>query len=576
MFNRYFQQELGYLKDLAAEFSKAHPAVAPMLSGQSTDPDAERLLEGVAFLTGLLKQKLDDEFPEIIHELIRLVFPHYLRPIPSATIMAFKPKPALKQGMTIPAGSQVASIPVEGTTCYFKTCFEVEVHPLELTDAKLVEAPGKSPVINIGFELQGQSLTEWEPGSLRLYLAGDYTTATDTYLLLHHYLDRIVVKPNDGGSPFYLSSENLKSVGFSSDEGLIPYPSHSFPAYRFLQEYFILPEKFLFLDITGWDKWEERGDGTKFEVSFELKELPVQPRIKRDNFVLFASPAINVFEHDADPIRIDHKKTLYHVRPSSSNPSHFQIYAIENVAGFIQGTAAKRDYVPFDCFSASSQSEAVYHETIKQSVIHGGADIFISLAYPSHVEPAASETLTIELECTNGLLPEAIRLGDISQPTSSSPEFVDFTNVRPPTVFIPPPISSNLLWRFLSHLSVNYASLADAENLRAIFNLYISEQSKDRTAVLANQKRVAGIETVTTSTTDRLVKGVMMRGRTITVNARQDHFAGSGDLYLFGCIMDNFLGAYASINTFTNLVVKEVLKGDSYKWPARIGDQPLI
>ncbi len=56
MFNRYYQQELSYLKELAVEFSKAHPALAPMLSGQSQDPDVERLLEGVAFSAGLLRQ----------------------------------------------------------------------------------------------------------------------------------------------------------------------------------------------------------------------------------------------------------------------------------------------------------------------------------------------------------------------------------------------------------------------------------------------------------------------------------------------------------------------------------------
>ena len=110
MFNRYYQQELDNLKDLGAEFSRAHPALAPMLSGRSSDPDVDRLLEGVAFLTALLKQKLDDEFPEVVHELIRLMWPHYLRPMPSSSIVAFKPKPMLKQSVTIPAGTQVASI----------------------------------------------------------------------------------------------------------------------------------------------------------------------------------------------------------------------------------------------------------------------------------------------------------------------------------------------------------------------------------------------------------------------------------------------------------------------------------
>ena len=46
MFNKYYQNELHKLRELAKEFSLAHPAAAPMLSSESVDPDVERLLEG--------------------------------------------------------------------------------------------------------------------------------------------------------------------------------------------------------------------------------------------------------------------------------------------------------------------------------------------------------------------------------------------------------------------------------------------------------------------------------------------------------------------------------------------------
>ena len=86
-FEKYFQNELSNVRTLAKEFSTEHPAVAPLLSANSSDPDAQRLLEGVAFLTGLLNKKLDDEFPEVIHGLMNILFPHYLRPIPALSIL---------------------------------------------------------------------------------------------------------------------------------------------------------------------------------------------------------------------------------------------------------------------------------------------------------------------------------------------------------------------------------------------------------------------------------------------------------------------------------------------------------
>jgi len=105
MFNRYFQQELSSLRELAVEFSKAHPALAPMLEGPTTDPDVERLLEGVAFLTGLVREKIDDEFPEVIQGLMQMAFPHYLKPVPATTIIAFTPKPMRLIYLRLPLSS---------------------------------------------------------------------------------------------------------------------------------------------------------------------------------------------------------------------------------------------------------------------------------------------------------------------------------------------------------------------------------------------------------------------------------------------------------------------------------------
>ena len=576
MFNRYFQQELAYLKDLGEAFSKAHPAVAPMLSGPSSDPDAERLLEGVAFLTALLRQKLDDEFPEIIHELVQLIWPHYLRPIPSTSIVVFTPKPTLKESMTIPAGIHIASVPIEGTSCLFRTCYDVDVHPLSLLEASFVEPPGRPSVIKLLLELRGLKLSDWQPEVLRLFLAGGHSAAADLYFLLRHHLKQIVISSPDTGSSLLLGPEFLRPVGFSQEEGLIPYPSNSFPGYRVLQEYFILPEKFLFLDLVGWERWQERGDGTRFEITFELDDLPFPaPQVKTENFVLSATPVINIFPHDSDPIRLDHRKTDYLVRPTGGNPSHYQVYALEKVVGFVQGTAQERVYMPFEVFTPEPEANPVYHVDLKRSPVRSGFDVYLSAAYPKGTGPPVSETLSIQLLCTNGSLPERIRLGDISSPTSSSPEFVEFTNIRPPTANVLPPLGTNLLWRLLSHLSLNYASLTNAKDLQTLLELYVFEETRDRTAILANKKRIAGIKQIETSASDRLMSGVMTRGREIRMEVSQDHFSGLGDLFLFGCILDHFLASYASIHSFTRFSVKEVLKGELYQWPVRIGDQPL-
>jgi type VI secretion system protein ImpG len=524
-----------------------------------------------------LRQKLDDEFPEIIHELVQLIWPHYLRPLPSASIVAFTPKPILKQPMAIPPGTQVASAPVEGTSCLFQTCYPVEVHPLHLLEASFVETAGQPPAIRLLLELKGANLVDWQPQALRLYLAGDFPAAADLYFLLRHHLTRILISAAGSKSVLTLRPESLKPVGFGLGEGVIPYPTNSFPGYRTIQEYFILPEKFLFLDLVGWDQWEDRGKGGRFEVRFELDQIPfASPRIKTGDFALFATPVINIFPYDADPIRLDHRRTEYRVRPSGQKDAHYQVYSVENVVGFVQGTVEERVYMPFELFRSESEGAPVYHVKIRNSPARAGFDAYLSVAYPPESVPPVSETLSIQLLCTNGLLPEEIRTGDISLPTSSTPEQVTLKNLRPPTSNLLPPLGTNLLWRLISHLSLNYASLSNTENLQALLSLYLFKDPRKPEAFLANQKRVVGIQTIKSEGANRLVSGVMMRGRAIELEARHDHFASQGDLFLLGCILDHFLGSYASINTFTRLTLREVITGETYQWPARLGDHPLI
>jgi type VI secretion system protein ImpG len=577
MFNRYFKEELSNLKDLGGAFSEAHPAIAPLLRETSADPDVERLLEGVAFLTAMLRQKLDDEFPEIVHELMGLIWPHYLRPLPAATIVAFAPKPTIKQSMTIPAGIQLASVPVEGTSCLFRTCFPIEVHPLKILGCAYQEPSGQARLIRITLELTGLKLSDWQPQSLRFFLRGEYTAAADLYRILRQHLQQIVLQGVGSGRACSLPPEHLKPAGFEPEDSLIPFPQRSFRGFRLLQEYFMLPEKFLFLDLHGWEHWQERGEGTRFEIVLELDARPFNPpKVKRDSFALYATPVVNIFPHEADPVRLDQRRTEYRISPSATNPSHYQVYAVEKVTGYIQGSAEQRPYVSFEVFDPEAGQNPVYHIRRRRSAVRSGLDVFLSVAYPAGLTPPVVETLSISLLCTNGFLPDAIQVGDICQATSTSPEFLEFSNIRPLTANTLPPLGTGLLWRLLSHLFLNYTSIASPESLRALLGLYIFEQGRDQTRVRANQKRVSGIKTVVAGGTDRLVSGVMMRGQALRIGLDPDHFAGPGDLYLFGCVLDFFFGLYASLNTYTSLTVEDVQTGELHQWAARIGDHPLI
>ena len=67
-FEKYFRDELDYLRQLGRDAAIERPHLAAFLSEQGSDPDVERLLEGFAFLTGNLREKIDDQY--VVAELL--------------------------------------------------------------------------------------------------------------------------------------------------------------------------------------------------------------------------------------------------------------------------------------------------------------------------------------------------------------------------------------------------------------------------------------------------------------------------------------------------------------------------
>ena len=108
---RYYSQELQHVREMGGEFAKAYPKVAARLGLESfecADPYVERLLEGFSFLSARVQMKIDAEFPRFTQHLAELVYPHYLAPTPSMTIVEIQPDmthPALHEGVAIPRGT---------------------------------------------------------------------------------------------------------------------------------------------------------------------------------------------------------------------------------------------------------------------------------------------------------------------------------------------------------------------------------------------------------------------------------------------------------------------------------------
>ena len=119
---------------MGAEFADKYPKVASRLvlsANTCEDPHVERLLEAFAFLSARVHLKLDDDFPEITESLLNVLYPHYLRPMPSMTVAEFAVDPTqgkLTSNLTVPRHSLLYSRPVDACLANFAPGMRLRFH----------------------------------------------------------------------------------------------------------------------------------------------------------------------------------------------------------------------------------------------------------------------------------------------------------------------------------------------------------------------------------------------------------------------------------------------------------------
>jgi type VI secretion system protein ImpG len=586
MYNTYYQEELAFLREMGREFAAAHPTVGYMLEAAGADPDVERLLEGVAFLTGRLRQKLDDEIPELFQSMMSLLWPHYLRPVPSTGILAFQPLAEQLSGViTVPRGTSVESVPVDGTACCFQTCYDVELAPLAVASATLDLPMATDAQLRVTIQAAGKApLAQLKLRRLRFVLADEVVSASLLYLWLMRYARHVEVRDPASGRSYRLSTRMIKPVGFSRSEAILPYPEHSFAGYRFLQEYFTCPAKFFFIDFDGLDRVAALEPGKSFEIIVPFSRKPEDNlRVSTSSLRLFCTPIVNLFQHSADGIRVDHSRTQYRIRPSTTGgtpPEHYEIYSVDRVIGLVQGEAARRHYPPLHAFEHGSGNnrDMIYYQTrLYDAVVGEGTDSYISFvsADQKHVVPP-TESISIDLTASNRNLASRLKAGDVNVPTTDSPEFAKFRNITPISRSLRPPLGRGLHWRLISHLSLNYLSLTSVEALRGILELYNYQALYDRQAARENVLRLEGLVALEAKPAERLIHGAPIRGTAIRLDMSEANFAGEGDMYVFATVLNEFLALYASINAFTELTVRGTKFGEVYHWAPRLGQQSIL
>lgn len=590
--NKYFKDELDYLKEAGREFAESNHTLSKYLSEGGEDPDVGRLLEGFAFLTAKIRQKLEDELPEFTHSLINMLWPNYLRPIPSFSILEFIPrKHILSDKKTLKQGVEVASVEVEGSSCIFRSCYDVDVYPIELVEAEIQDR-------NIGSQLQLRFHIEQGVASellsidcLRIYLNGekDGNTSKLIYMWLFRYLNDLDIELRfKNGETQLLKGVNkdcIAEVGFNDSEALLPGSENTFSGFRLLQEYFLFPEKFMFFDVGSLQQYLSVPNIQSFNIHFNFsRTVDNLFKVRSSHFKLFCTPIVNLFSMDAEPINIDHKKTEYFVSPQYKNKKHIEIFSTESVTGRVKGRAEKNEYSKFESFThevnLASHGEGNYYNTRQApSVLKdgNGVDHYIRVTRETSMksEPVP-EILSIKLSCTNGELTSALKAGSIVHDIGRSPDYVSFKNISYVSEYLPPPTYSHSHWSLISHLGLNYRALDSLDALKQLIRFYDFRAYRNRKLSRKNADMCEGIEKVVTKPEEYFHKDRLVLGISTELHLRESKFGAKGadgeaNMYLFACVLNHYFSQYALANSFHRFSVQGLELGEEYKWKPLTG-----
>ncbi|MBR9862005.1 MAG: type VI secretion system baseplate subunit TssF [Rhodobacteraceae bacterium] len=618
---KHYETELAFVREMGAEFAQAYPKIAGRLGMDGieiNDPYVERLIESFAFLTSRIQLELDMRYPQFTQHLLEIIYPHYLSPVPAMFIAQFQPEAGLSEKYTMKRGTKMRAPLREGdqTACEFRTAHDVDLWPLKITEVQYFASRGE--VVAAGFgegnsargairlrlkAPSGTKLKELGVEHLDLHLPGQDRTPWALYEHLMRdslgIMGRSVNRRDDWSiAP---RSAKIEPIGFTREESLLPFPGQSFDGYRLLQEYFSLPQRFFFSRLAGLSDIMANCEENEIDLYILLKDTrpALQQTLTPENFALYCTPAINLLELRCDRVHVQRKDADHFVVVDRTAPMDFEIHTILDVDGITSDESDDIDFRPFysaDDYTAAGENHEAYYamrrrfrQRSENQKLKGtrtsylGTDVFLSLVDRSEAPYSGKlEQLAIRALCTNRDLPMLLQTGgggsDFDM-TDGGP--VDGIRAVSP---ISAPKSSlavdgSAAWRLISHLSLNYLSMDDADRgsaaagLRELLGIYTPKGDRN----LAKQlEGIAGVESrpIVRRMADEVLS-TAVRGLEVKVTFDESYFEGTG-VYLLGAVLEQFFASYVSLNSFTETVISGTERGEIARWSAKSGRRRMI
>lgn len=563
----YFRKEVDYLQKTRELFVNKYPKLAPFLAHNSNDPDVERIIESLAVLTAKIHEELDGNIPFLAESLINILMPNYTNSLPSFCIQNFNLKSDCKDGRVfIPRHTSIMSVPIQSVKCEFRTIYDVMLHPLRIYNVD-ISSEGKYSTFIVDIETtQDLSIADIDIKYLNLYLGNEIYTANTLLLWLLQYVKEIVILSYDTHTSFKIPAHCLQPMGFNKNESVIDNDDLGFSAFMLLQELFFMPEKFHFIHLNGLEALKDvksKKMGIKFVFN---RELPKNCLPRANQFSLFATPAINLFPAQTEPMLLDHLRNSYRIFVDRMNEQAYCVIQVLKVKAHSSDTGRRvlKNYYSFERFEFLNKSENFYALANKMDS-YGSRYKEVSFYTKHH----RKETISMDILCSNNDLPTRLKLSDINEILSYKSVITE--NITLPTSIKHMDINSDMMWNLVVILSFNYQNITKKESLLSLLHIFgFTFDSQDKHFLTNLSDAIINIQS---QPTYEIHGYITRRGTLVTISMDDTKFYCLGEVYKIGLIFSHLFASFATINSFCELHVVCVSSNTTFTYPVKFGNK---
>lgn len=577
----WYERELHTLWKECQLFSKNHPQLAKYLSfshGRVDDPHAARTMEAFALLNARLSRQLATDSNKMTVALLQLLFPVSMQSLPSVSIIRIPPTKKQSGFGTLPKNTRFWVYNDDQRYCQFHTTRNIDLCPFDIVSCHMEQRPfnqndmdyssSDKMLLNLKITMMDDTLTFSDCGdfsTLTVQLSGLFRLQILLYDILNKDLSGIILSTPEGGH-LSLPVTCFSPVGFDDECIMRTNPSHLLDHQKMF-ELFAWPELFFGFELKEIGRWLKHCQSNRVTLTFCLSSHcdELMQNIGLVQFLLGCAPIINVFEHIAEPITIDHKQLNYPVIPDVASNNTMEV---QDIVDIVDITRTEPETLPnlFGlCHNEKGNNKFwVYRPSDNESEEFGHLEIIYT-----ELDPYSRQVMVLSphVLCNNGNqvldLPDNPKLECIDSVTIPDPDKVSLLLKPTATVKRSGDIKAwlNLFAYLHNSILTILESSEPVRQLRHVINLYTIRNHAASNAWLSSIQNM----TVKNQVATLKINGqrCFTQGSEIIFELDPAQLANTSTM-MFTNLLDYIAAHFVGFNSYIQVVIK--LKGSEEEY----------